>query len=202
MDNGRATIEKFAQLAGFAARILFGRQTPAGSTTKRIRLTRAILIGGSHAEEGSIHDLAQSHVDDLIAQGSAVRLTFFSRFLQGFRFFRDSRTSRARLPRVHATEVSKERKPMNRTEIPNEQIERAERCGSRLAYDSGFLTMTLAASADESEIEPLGPCLKDIFSFAIARARGARGKDFVGQQVFVPGLQVVGTFVDVTASGI
>jgi hypothetical protein len=44
------------------------------TNTKRIRLTRAILLGGKHAEEGSVHELAKSLALDLIAEGSAVRL--------------------------------------------------------------------------------------------------------------------------------
>jgi len=54
---------------------------------KRIRLTRSLLLDGRHAEEGSIHYLAQPLADHLIALGSAVHLNLFSRCLQGFYFF-------------------------------------------------------------------------------------------------------------------
>jgi hypothetical protein len=42
--------------------------------TKRIRLTRSIFLGGEHAEEGSVHEVAKPLADDLILQGSAVPL--------------------------------------------------------------------------------------------------------------------------------
>ena len=42
--------------------------------SKRIKLTRSILLGGRHAEEGSIHEVTNPLARDLIAQGSAVTL--------------------------------------------------------------------------------------------------------------------------------
>jgi hypothetical protein len=42
--------------------------------TKRIRLTRSILLGGEHAQEGSVHEVAKQTADDLIVAGSAVPL--------------------------------------------------------------------------------------------------------------------------------
>ena len=57
------------------------------STTKRIRLTRDILLGGRHAEKGSICELERGLADDLIGRDCAVHLNLFSRCLLAFRFF-------------------------------------------------------------------------------------------------------------------
>lgn len=43
--------------------------TPAGM--KRVRLTRSIVLGGEHAEEGSIHDVGRALAHRLIGEGSA-----------------------------------------------------------------------------------------------------------------------------------
>jgi hypothetical protein len=83
---------------------------------KWIRLTRSILLDGHHAGEGSIHYVAQPLADDLIAQGSAVRLNFLSTFVRGFWFSSDSRKNRATFPIVNATEVSKRGNWSNATE--------------------------------------------------------------------------------------
>jgi hypothetical protein len=40
--------------------------------TRRIRLTRSIILGGQHAEEGSVHDVAPALAHRLIGEGSAV----------------------------------------------------------------------------------------------------------------------------------
>lgn len=61
---------------------------------KRLRITRSILLGGEHAEKGSIRDVESPLADDLIAQGSAVRLNFVSRFFARIRSFVDSRTEK------------------------------------------------------------------------------------------------------------
>lgn len=42
---------------------------PAGM--KRIRLTRSIVLGGEHAEEGSVFDVAQALAHRLVGEGSA-----------------------------------------------------------------------------------------------------------------------------------
>lgn len=64
--------------------------------TKRIRLTRSLFLDGRHVEEGSIQDLAHPLADDLIAQGSAVRLNVFSRFLARIWGLVDRRTKKER----------------------------------------------------------------------------------------------------------
>jgi hypothetical protein len=48
--------------------------------TKRIRLTRSIILDGEHAEEGSTRFVEQELAKDLIAQGSAVQVNLFARF--------------------------------------------------------------------------------------------------------------------------
>ena len=42
--------------------------------TKRIRMTRSILLGGQHVEKDSVQEVAKPLADDLIASGSAVSL--------------------------------------------------------------------------------------------------------------------------------
>jgi hypothetical protein len=42
------------------------------SDTKKIRITRDILLGGEHAEEGSIHEVERPLAQRLIGEGSAV----------------------------------------------------------------------------------------------------------------------------------
>ena len=42
------------------------------SNTKRIRITRDILLGGEHAEAGSIHEVEKPLAQRLIGEGSAV----------------------------------------------------------------------------------------------------------------------------------
>jgi hypothetical protein len=44
----------------------------ADKNTKRIRLTRSIILGGDHADEGSIHEVARPLAHRLIGEGSAV----------------------------------------------------------------------------------------------------------------------------------
>jgi hypothetical protein len=79
-------------------------------------------------------------------------------------------------------------------------VERAERLGLHVTYDSGFLVATRPfAQRDDVEgmvresIVDLGECLKDVVHIAVGRSRGVHGSDFLGQQVFIPGEQIVGT---------
>lgn len=44
----------------------------ADPNVKRIRLTRSIVLGGEHADEGSVHDVARPLAHRLIGEGSAV----------------------------------------------------------------------------------------------------------------------------------
>jgi hypothetical protein len=89
-------------------------------------------------------------------------------------------------------------------------VGRAEWLGLRVGYDSGFLVATHSASADrqrdddvaEAIIEQLIKCRREVFSIAVAKARGVRGSNFVGRQVFIPALQVWGTLTDCSAEGI
>jgi hypothetical protein len=41
--------------------------------TRRVRLTRSIILAGHHAEEGSVHDVSHHLALHLIGDGSAVR---------------------------------------------------------------------------------------------------------------------------------
>jgi hypothetical protein len=84
---------------------------------------------------------------------------------------------------------------------------RAEGFGVSVGYDSGFLVATRSASqrdddAAEAMIEQLGKFRKEVFSIAVAKARGVRGSNFVGRQVFIPALQDWGTLTDCSAEGI
>jgi hypothetical protein len=60
--------------------------------TKWIRLTRSIFLGGRDGEKGSIQRVDQTLADDLIAQGSAVRLNPLSLFFARIRLFITGRT--------------------------------------------------------------------------------------------------------------
>ena len=40
--------------------------------TKRIRLTRSIVIAGEHAEEGEVHEVSRHLAQILVGEGSAV----------------------------------------------------------------------------------------------------------------------------------
>jgi hypothetical protein len=40
--------------------------------TKRVRLTRSIILGGEHHEEGSVHEVSRALAHHLIGEGSAV----------------------------------------------------------------------------------------------------------------------------------
>lgn len=100
---------------------------------------------------------------------------------------------------------------MTREEKAEALIEQAEGRGLLVNYDSGFLVVSRSASADqrrydaaevEQSIIEMGTYLRDVFSLAIGRARGVRGKDFIDRQVFIPSSQIVGTFAGCTAKGI
>jgi hypothetical protein len=101
---------------------------------------------------------------------------------------------------------------VDRSENAEELMKQAERRRLRFAVDSGFLVVESAASADQERadtagmdqelIEPAGQCLRELFSVAMARSRGVRGKYFVGRQVLVPSQKIMGTLEGVDASGI
>lgn len=42
------------------------------SDTKKIRLTRDVILGGEHADEGSVHEVGRALAHRLIGEGSAV----------------------------------------------------------------------------------------------------------------------------------
>jgi hypothetical protein len=75
-------------------------------------------------------------------------------------------------------------------------IARAQAFGLRLEYRSGFLIVTRPASADrrredlvemeQATIEQLGKRLAEARAQVIAAARAARGKELIGQRVFIP----------------
>ena len=89
-------------------------------------------------------------------------------------------------------------------------FQRVEALNLQLEYD-GFFAVTRSVSAESQEddgeveealLEQLGKHLPDVARIAIGKARGARGRDFVGRQVFVPSIQVFGTLKDCSAEGI
>ena len=75
-------------------------------------------------------------------------------------------------------------------------IARAQGCGFKLEYRSGFLIVTRPASADgrredlvemeQAIIEQFGKRLAEVRASVIATARAARGKEFIGQRVLIP----------------
>jgi hypothetical protein len=90
-------------------------------------------------------------------------------------------------------------------------VERAERLGLQVSYDSGFLVATRPSRLDpqRGEVEEmireslvdLGACLKDVMHVAAGRSRGVHARDFFGQQVFIPGEQILGTLEDCSEDG-
>jgi len=90
-------------------------------------------------------------------------------------------------------------------------IEEAARCGLQIGYDAGFCVVSRLATAapprdgaaetEQAIMEALGGSLRDVFAAAIARARCARGKDLVGQQVFIPSHQIFGRLAGFSAEG-
>jgi len=90
-------------------------------------------------------------------------------------------------------------------------FKRVENLGLRVEYDSGFVAVTRSPLAErqdgdgevvEAVLEQVGKHLRDVTCIAVAKARGARGRDFVGRQVFVPSIEVFGTLKDCSAEGI
>src|ERR1700721_810712 len=89
-------------------------------------------------------------------------------------------------------------------------FQRVEALNLQLEYD-GFFAVTRSVSAESQGddgggggalLEPLGKHFAEEARIAIGKARGARGRDFVGRQVFVPSIQVFGTLKDCSAEGI
>src|ERR1700727_629198 len=75
-------------------------------------------------------------------------------------------------------------------------FKRIEALGLKLEYDGGFLVVTRSASAaqqrdredvelEQAIIEEMGKHLREISISAVGKARSARGKDFLGEQVFI-----------------
>jgi hypothetical protein len=90
-------------------------------------------------------------------------------------------------------------------------FQRVEALNLQLEYDSGFFAVTRSASTadqrDDGEVEEalfeqLGKHLPDVARVALAKARCARGKDFLGAQIFIPSLETMGRLVDFTPEGI
>jgi hypothetical protein len=112
------------------------------------------------------------------------------------------------MKRRHARQLSQKTEEQMADEGKAEiLLGRADGFGVCVGYDSGFLVATRSASqrdddATEAIIEQLGKFRKEVFSIAVAKARGARGSSFVGRQVFIPALQVWGTLTDCSAEGI
>ena len=91
-------------------------------------------------------------------------------------------------------------------------FKRIEALGLRLEYDSGFLIVARSASAasqrdpDDAEIEQAvieqtGKHLREISIFAVGKARSTRGKDFLGEQVFIPSIRIFGRLRTVGEDG-
>jgi hypothetical protein len=91
-------------------------------------------------------------------------------------------------------------------------FKRVESLGLRIEYDSGFVAVARPDSADQRRdddaevehavLEQLGKHMREVASLAVGKARGARGRNFVGRQVFVPSIEVFGTLKDCSAEGI
>jgi hypothetical protein len=91
----RVSLERKPNYEKRANRSQGGAGGQRAQRTTQVRLTRSIFIDGHHTEKGSTLHLAQPLADDLIAQGSAVRLNAVFRFFAWIRlFFVGSRTKR------------------------------------------------------------------------------------------------------------
>jgi len=91
-------------------------------------------------------------------------------------------------------------------------FKRIEALGLKLEYDGGFLVVTRSASAaqqrdredvelEEAIIEEMGKHLREISIFAVGKAHSARGKDFLGEQVFISSIRNFGRLQSVDEDG-
>jgi hypothetical protein len=78
----------------------------------------------------------------------------------------------------------------NIDEKVNELLERAKEYGLSLNFDSGLIIVKQAATDDPARqrdiIEELGKYLVHIRRLVERRAHGARGKDYLGQKIWLP----------------
>jgi hypothetical protein len=92
-------------------------------------------------------------------------------------------------------------------------FKRIEALNLRLEYDAGFLIVARSASpaqqrdGDDAEIEQafieqMGNNLKKLSILAVGKALGARGKDFLGAQVFIPSIRNFGRLQSVGEDGV
>lgn len=152
--------------------------------TKRVRLTRSLVLGGRHVDEGSIRNLAQPLADDLIAQGSAVHLNLFS---QAFARIRQRKPVSAPSLPVEQRE-KRGTETVDKTEKAMELLERAKKLGLRLCMDfeSGMNVLKTPASLDEEGftfIRELATYLPEIRSILKKRAVVAVGSTLVGRRI-------------------
>lgn len=84
-------------------------------------------------------------------------------------------------------------------------FERAEAAGRSVELDSGFILVKWPAGVDrdaaEAAIRQLGQSMTEVTRHMLARARGKRGSDFVGQQCFIPELHAFGMVASSTIDG-
>src|ERR1700722_14998946 len=77
---------------------------------------------------------------------------------------------------------------MDRTEKLHAMIERAERLGLRLEFDSGLIVVRQMQPGDperqDAIIEELGKHLSDVYRFVQRRAIGARATELAGQRIW------------------
>jgi len=92
-------------------------------------------------------------------------------------------------------------------------FKRIEALGLRLEYDSGFLIVARSASAasqrdrddeeiEQAVIEQMGKNLRELSIFALGQALSARGKDFLGAQVFISSIRNFGRLQAVGEDGV
>jgi hypothetical protein len=106
--------------------------------------------------------------------------------------------------------TKKEKLPMSQ-EKAFELIARAEKCGLHVEYDSGFLLVQCPAPADpqsplaqmqQATIEGLCARLDEVFDSRLAAARGARGKDFIGAQLYLAESDTIGLLEGCDPNGV
>ncbi len=114
----------------------------------RIELTRSILLGGEtaeHAEKGAIYDVPRVLALDLIAQRSAIRCGLW-RFIFLWATGVDVKPRRIAEAKPQADHSGRSQDEtvfpiggnVDRTEKANEVMQRAEKLGIQLTFDSGL----------------------------------------------------------------
>jgi hypothetical protein len=151
----------------------------------RIQLKRSILLAGEDTEKDSIWDVPRVLALDLIAQESAVRCGVWrSIFLWASGVdVKPLRIADAK-PQSHFPQGGS----VSREEKATEVLQRAEKLGIRLTFESGLIFAEPPAEAESEVIamvtEQVVKYLPEVHPILSRRNTGVRAKDFVGQRIW------------------